>query len=250
MFNFKQITMILLLLSFCLNISGLYAQQPEPEIEIATGEIPPFSYMKEGQVSGVVTDVVREIMRRVNHSGNILVEPWKRVIVKSADHRLSYPISRTPEREKNYKWIGPVLSHRYTFTVPASDTKNYSRIEDFKEMRIGVSRGAPSETRLEKLGFMQIDAVSLEELNLKKLTAGRIDAWFASDLITKGVVKQSGIDESLIKNAFSDETIEVCIVASPDIEDNVVDLWQKKLDEMKSDGSYLEIMKKYGIEAR
>jgi len=250
MYHCKHMTMILVLVVCCLTIPDLHAQQSD--IKIFTSEIPPFAYKAEdGEITGIATEVVRKIMHRIGHTGNIIVEPWKRVLVNSEQGRLSYPVSRTPDREKQYrwKWIGPILSQRYTLTVLASNAQVFNTIDDFKKMRIGVIRGAPSETRLAKLGFLQIDDVTAEDQNLKKLIAGRIDAWYATDLITQGVVKQLGIDKSLIKTAFSEERIDIYIVAAPDVDDKVVGLWQKALDEIKSDGTFLEIMKKYGIDA-
>ncbi|MCP4935025.1 MAG: hypothetical protein GY927_12670 [bacterium] len=84
----KHIPMVFLLLFFYVNISDTNAQQAE--FKIVTGELPPYAYTKDGQLSGVATDIVRELMRRVAFTDDIEVRPWMRAIVESAQHRMIY----------------------------------------------------------------------------------------------------------------------------------------------------------------
>lgn len=245
MVRFKRIPMVLFLIFFYFNISDTNAQQAE--IKIVTGELPPYAYTKDGQIAGVATDIMRELMRRVGLTGDIYVRPWKRAIVESEQSRLIYPLARTPDIEKRYKWIGPILIDQLAFIVRASDKRIFTDIDDFRDFTIGVNRGAPTESRLEMLGFKKIEPVATEGQNLEKLLHGRFDVWFASVFVLKGTLEQQGISENKVKIAFSDLNVEQYIGVSPDIEDETVRLWQKNLDEMKSDGSYRIIMKKYGV---
>ncbi len=142
------------------------------------------------------------------------------------------------------------MEDQLAFVVRASDTRILTSIDDFKELTIGVNRGAPTQIRLEKLGFREIAPTATEGQNLKKLLGGRFDVWFTSVLIVKGTLQQLGISENEVKIAFHDLTIEQYIGVSPDIEDETVQVWQKTLDDMKSDGSYRIIMEQYGSESK
>lgn len=242
---FKNIFFTSILIYFCFNTSDLHAQQPE--IMVVTGELPPYSFTQNGEISGVATDIVKELMHRVAYINGITSQPWKRAIVTSKRYRLTYPLARTPEREQNYKWIGPILEDHFAFAVQSSNTVDFNNINDFKKLTVGVNRGAPTELRLKRLNFERIEAVTKEKHNAKKLITDRIDAWYTTALMIKSQLKHLGINKTQVKIAFNDLKIEMYLVASLDIKDELVALWQKKLDEMKSDGSYQAILKKHDI---
>lgn len=245
MFRSKRIIVAILLTALQFNAFAANAQQKE--IKIVTSELPPYAYTKDGHISGVATDIVRDLMIRAGFTGDIYSIPWKRAISESAHSRLMYPLAKTPDRLTHYKWIGPIMKDQLVFVVRASDTRIFNHIEDFRRLKIGVNRGAPTELRLGKLGFRNIDSAATEGQNLEKLLAGRFDVWFASLLVLKGASQRLGIGDKELKVAFTDQHLEQYIGASPDIEDKTISLWQKNLDEMKSDGTYQAIMKRHGI---
>lgn len=248
MFRFRHAPAALFLTCLCFSIAGTNAQQTE--IKIVTGEIPPYAYMKDGRISGVATDVVQELMVRVGFAGDIYVLPWKRALMEAEQSKLIYPFAKTPDRESRYKWIGPIMKDQLVFVVRASDTRTFRSIDDFRNLKTGVNRGAPTDLRLEKLGFRMIDHASTEGQNLEKLLAGRFDAWFTSTQVLKGTLQQRGGGANEVKVAFSDQNFELYIGVSPNVEDKTVNLWQKHLDQMKSEGSYRMIMKRHGIDAK
>lgn len=242
----RFITLILLVFFFS---AGVKARSQDAGYEIVTGELPPYSYSIDGQIFGVATDVIRELIHRVGSGHDIILEPWKRAIFKSEQERLTYPLARTVERENRYKWIGPILKDQFVFTVRAALMGNFDTIDEFRNLKVGVNRGAPTEDRLKELGFHKVEPVVEEKLNLRKLLAGHIDAWYTSLLILKGSLKQSGISNTSIKIVYADLNIEQYVGGSLDIDDQVIGVWQEKLIEMKADGSYQLIMRKHGIDA-
>lgn len=228
------------------SVSHTYAQYPE--IVIKTGELPPYSYQKDGRQSGLATDVVRELMRRVGCSVEIDSRPWARVIMESArENTMSYPLARLPYRENKYCWIGPLLEDTYVFAVLASNRTDFKRIDDFRDLSVGVNRGAPTAVRLEKLGFSHLQVANEEKVNPLMLFKERIMAWYSSKLIIKHTLRNSEFDENKVRFAFSDIKVKMYIAASPNLKKEAAE-WQKVLDKMKSDGTYQIILQRNGVE--
>jgi polar amino acid transport system substrate-binding protein len=187
-------------------------------------------------------------MRRVGCSEEIETRPWARVIMESVkENTMSYPLARLPYRENKYCWIGPLLEDTYVFAVLSSNHTFFKSINDFRGLPVGVNRGAPTAVRLEKLGFSHLQIANEENINPRMLFKERITAWYSSKLIIQHTLRNSEFDEDKVRFAFSDIGVKMYIAASPNLKNKAIE-WQKALDEMKSDGTYLTILKKNGVD--
>lgn len=219
----------------------------QPEFQVVTGELAPYTFTENGELSGFVVEIVQDVINRVGFPHDILVEPWKRALVNSHARRITFPLIRSADREADYTWIAPLASDGSAFVVRAKDPTNYTSMDDFKGLRIGVLLGARTTTILEELGFTHIEPVSTTEQNVKKLLAGRIDAWFESELMVQFTLKKMGIGDDQVTIAFRRPKAPMYIVASPDIPESVIAAWRSAIDAMKADGTYQKILEKYGI---
>ena len=50
---------------------------PAFALTLTTEELPPFNFVKDGNVVGQSTDVMREVLKRTGIPGGISVYPWK-----------------------------------------------------------------------------------------------------------------------------------------------------------------------------
>jgi polar amino acid transport system substrate-binding protein len=227
-----------------------HAAAQNSDLRIITGDLPPYSYQQDARQVGVATDILREVMQRVGCSAAIEVRPWARAIMESLkDKTMSYPLARLPYREDKYCWIGPLLEDRYVFAVLSSNPAVFKHIDNFKDLPIGVNRGAPTAARLEELGFTNLQIANEEKVNPLMLFKERITAWYSSKLIITHTLKNSGFDKDKIKIAFSDIPIQMYIAASLNLKSEAAK-WQKALDEMKSDGTYRIILEKNGVDGK
>jgi polar amino acid transport system substrate-binding protein len=91
---------------------------------------------------------------------------------------------------------------------------------------------------------VNLDSVVKDELNVPKLRAGRIDLWIVGELQRIYKAKAKGVSEDLEKVMDIKDT-QLYIAFSKDTSDEDISKWQKALDDMKSDGSYYALLKKY-----
>lgn len=248
--SMKLTVKTLLLLVWGLLSAGLGFAQDNSSFLVVTDQFPPYSYLHKGHLTGVAVDIVSELIHRTGYPGKIVVRPWERVLKHAGEQqKMLFPFTRRPYREKQYKWIGPILDDRFVVSVPASDTKIYQTMADVRTLRIGVVRSTPTEARLRMLEFPHIQPVSAEMLNAKKLIVGqRIDAWYSSWLIMKHTIRMAELDERKIRIAVDDANVHMYIGASLGIPDEIVNRWQHHFDDMRADGTYARILKKNSIE--
>lgn len=147
---------------------------------------PPF-LEKNGEgvagLSGVFGKIAAEKILKSGKAAEFEVTwvPWKRALAETQKNKngVFLPMARTPEREKEYCWLGHLGTAESWFysTNPKIKVDN---LQDLKKYRIGFLNGSMREAELHKV--LGVDATNLDGLtedlgNYKKLITGRIDIW-------------------------------------------------------------------------
>ncbi|WP_187170579.1 substrate-binding periplasmic protein [Salidesulfovibrio onnuriiensis] len=156
---------------------------------VVTEEMVPYNFRQDGQVVGLSTELVRRTLEKSGLEGRFQVMPWARAyyIARNDPNVLIYTIVRTEEREKLFKWIGPV--------APAVDEKMYclrSRpdvvvrtLDDARNYKVAVVRDGVGHRFLEEQGFslgINLDLSPNEDQMFAKLFWGRVDIVISDDL--------------------------------------------------------------------
>jgi len=231
----------------CLSIITASTIALAADFKIMTEEYPPFNFQENGKLTGLATEVVQEIAKRINHPANIELLPWARSygLIQQKDGLILYSMTRTEEREKMFKWAGPEASNKWVFFVKKGSGIKVSSLEDAKKVKkIGTYKDDAAEMFLKAEGFTNLDSVVDDSQNVPKLMAGRINIWIIGELQGIHKAKAKGVNDQLEK-VFDVKETELYIAFSKNSADSDVALWQKALDEMKADGTYDAIVKKY-----
>ncbi|MDJ0884629.1 MAG: hypothetical protein QNJ48_10730 [Desulfobacterales bacterium] len=104
----KAMQTIILSLAFVLFCSPAYGDR---QLLIPTEEWPPYNFMKDGEVVGLSTDLVKKaVLARAEINCRLEVWPRKRAYTTTLKqpYTLLYTTSRTAQREHLFKWIGPL----------------------------------------------------------------------------------------------------------------------------------------------
>tara|TARA_B100000959_G_scaffold287292_1_gene370865 strand:- start:2347 stop:3093 length:747 start_codon:yes stop_codon:yes gene_type:complete len=239
-FHSTFITAILLLAG----ISG-----PAYGLDILTEEFPPYNYTRDGKVTGLSTEIVREILKRIDHPDNIKVHSWALAykIIQKKDNVVLYSTVRSKGRENLFKWVGPIsISNLVFFAKKGSGILMKSYDDARKVKSIGVYRLDHAELFLKEKGFNNLDIVLDPGLNPRKLAAGRLSLWMINGKVGVFLAKEAGVLDK-IEKVYEIKTDALYLAFSKTIPDAVIDKWQKTLDGIKSDGTYDKILTKYEI---
>ncbi|QLI81264.1 transporter substrate-binding domain-containing protein [Chitinibacter fontanus] len=146
-----------------------------------TEELPPLNYLAEQQPQGFSVELLQLLAKQAGVSISIEVLPWARA-VEYADkdpHGILFTITRTPERENRYLWLGPISDRKIILLRLANrgDIK-LSNLDDARQYVIGATRESASAKKLQQSGFViekSLDLAPNDQINLRKLMAGRND---------------------------------------------------------------------------
>lgn len=230
----------LLLLGGATTVSGA-------TFEIMTEEYPPFNYTEDGKITGLSTEVVREICKRIGHPDDIEVLPWARAygLIQKKDGIVLYSMTRTEAREDLFEWVGPVAANKWVLFTKKGSGISVSSLDDAKKIgKIGTYKDDAAESFLKDEGFTNLDSVLKDEQNVPKLMAGRIDLWIVGELQGIHKAKKKGVSDKLEK-VYDVKDTQLYIAFSKGTPQEEIAKWQEALDAMKADGSYDTIMKKY-----
>ncbi|OSQ29944.1 ABC transporter substrate-binding protein [Thalassospira sp. MCCC 1A03138] len=219
-------------------------------VKIYTEDFAPFNYMTDAGLTGAGTDVVREMATRLGHDGKFEVLPWKRAlqIVDNEPGTAVFSMVRTSEREDEYKWVGPIIVTRGWLYKMADSNLEIRDLSDARKVAaIGVQAGGAAERVLREQGFKNLAALYTPGNALQLLASNRIDLWEASDLVLEHQRRKFGIDRSEVEPVIGLGIYELYLAFSPQTPDFIVDQWQMVLDDLRSDGTFAEIGRKYGV---
>ena len=218
--------------------------------KIMTEEYPPYNFAENGKITGASTEIVQELLKRVGHRDNIKLHSWSlayKLIQEKAGHIL-FSTTKTRDREKLFKWVGPLLPQKLVFFARKGSNYSFSTVTEAKKVgRIGVYRDDVGDLLLKEKGFKNLDRVIDNQLNPKKLVAKRIDLWLVGELVGNHLAVKAGLADK-IEKVFDVLTRPLYIAFSKDTPDSVIEKWQKNLDEMKADGTYKRILEKWSVQ--
>jgi polar amino acid transport system substrate-binding protein len=154
-------------------------------------------------------------------------------------------MTRTEEREKMFKWVGPIASNKWVFFAKKGSGITLGSLEDAKKVeKIGTYKDDAAESFIKAEGFTNIDSVVNDDQNVPKLMAGRINLWIVGELQGIHKAKAKGVADQLEKVLDVKDT-QLYIAFSKNTSDAEVAKWQAALDAMKADGSYDALIMKY-----
>lgn len=121
---------------------------------------------------------VRNVAQRAGVPFQITRYPWKRAFAVALERRDAcvFLTTRTPEREKQFKWVGPIRESEWVLAGRAGVDYKVRTLEDARKYRIGTFIGDARHEYLRSRGF-NVDAVQDDTVNAEKLLLGRIDLW-------------------------------------------------------------------------
>jgi len=240
----KSKFVVVLMLIFLLSVTGGLAQ----ELTVISEDNPPFNFIKDGFFTGSSTEVVREIMRRLDLQAEIQVLTWARAyqLALTRPNVILFSTARTAERENQFHWVGPIYKVRFGFYARRGAGPFPACLADAKKVAaIATYKDDVREQLLKTLGFTNLDSSKSPASNLKKLLAGRVDLWLYSNLGVPSVARQIGIDPAEVELVLPFKDLNAYIAISKGTPRVVVDQWQAALDDMKREGSFEGISKQW-----
>lgn len=142
------------------------ANEPPPHLVLLTENDPPLSFRYNGSVDGLMVNVVQEIQHRVGNTDQIVIWPWARAYreAQSQPNVVLFSTVRTPEREKLFKWVGPVVAMEGCLYAHSNSTSRPDSIDAAKALpHLVVVRNWYLQQMLTQAGFTNLVMVRTPE---------------------------------------------------------------------------------------
>lgn len=243
---------ILKLTAACLGLASalLVAPQSALALKLLTEENPPLNYTENKKLTGMGTDVVREMGKRAKMKLDFEVMPWNKAYEKAqADKETClYSTARLENRENAFKWVGPIAVNKWGLYALDGFKPKIATLKEARPYRIGgVERDAKIEF-LRQQGVTNIVEERDNRQNPPKLTLNRkegqkIDLWITSVADAKRVAAQAKIPG--VKLVLQVREQESYLACSPRTLPATLKALETALESMQKDGSYDKIVKSW-----
>ncbi len=238
---FKALVILVVIAS-----SSVFAYAEELHMQVVI--YPPLAYEVAGELRGVAPEVVQAIQTLVGDTNPLIITPWLRAYnqTQKFEKQGLFAIVRIPEREKLFKWVGPVFGEGdYFFKRTGSDLK----IEDLDDARnvsrIAVRKDGYTHQLLASKNFTNLDVGPTYDSSYKKLAQGRVDLVLMGERTYFYMVKNAGLNPAVFERVGPKVSNSTAWLAfSLDVSDATIVQWQNALDQLKADGTYDAIMER------
>ena len=223
-------------------------------LQLVTLQYPPYEYQENGEIKGVVIDLVTEIFNRMNKPIEISVLPWARALdyIEKGSADAIFTAYKTPERETFADYSTEVLMPQVVslFTNKDANISFDGHLKQLKDVNFGVvnkvSYGKKVDLAIQRKVLSKVQKANSGELNMKKLLAGRIDVLVSNKYGAWDILKK--LNKQELVTELSPEVQNVPSYMAFSKKRNLTHIRDKFdfiLKEMKLDGSYNKIIKAY-----
>lgn len=184
------------LLTWLVLSAGVGQAAPEgTTLKISTGVFSPWAD-ENARHKGFVSRVIEEAFRRRGYQVEFFFWPWKRALVAARNGKVDATSFwyKSEEKQKQFYYSEPISEHKEVFFYLKNRTlPEWHSLEDLSGLEIGATRGytyTDEFWRLKQAGKLTVYEANSDELNFKKLLAGRIVLFPAAELVGWRVLKQ------------------------------------------------------------
>jgi polar amino acid transport system substrate-binding protein len=199
---------------------------------------PSGNYLEAGHLKGPAVRIVQEIMRRLSIDAAIEIVPWARGydLARTRPNVALFSTSRLPQREAQFKWVGPLYTQRWGFYALRKSPLHFGTLAEAGQIaRIGTYHEDAKEQYLKALGFGNLVCTNNNIGNVRHLMEGEIDVWGSSNFNMPFIPRSAGYDPRDLKLVMAFKTVGNDIAFSPQTADPIVREWQTALDDLRRD---------------
>lgn len=218
-------------------------------VRFAIGEWAPYTSSTDAS-ERVLEDIVRESFKMEGVNVKYEYFPWKRSysLVESGDFDGTFPWAMTEEHKNNF-YMNKIylIKDDGVFFHLKNFPFDWKTLEDLKKYSVGVTIGYKEEKIYKENGIIA-QSVPTEDLNFKKLLAGRIDIYQTSKVVGYSTINKIFANEDANKFTHHHKPAvenEFYILFSKKTSNGqtLADRFDAGLKKLKESGAYDIIMK-------
>jgi len=226
---------------------------PAKPYQIVTLDYPPYEYEEQGKVKGIATEIVRETFKRMGEEIEIKLFPWKRSLemVKNGQADAIFTIYHTKERADFLDYSNEIVMPQRTalFTLNKSAITYSGDLNELKNYSFGVVLGISYGEKFDsfiKNDNLKINSLYDGEANIRGLLTGYSQIIVSNELGARSILKDlNKINEvTMLEPILQDVPSYLAFSKNRKLK-KLRDRFDASLKQLKADGTYDIIIKKY-----
>jgi len=246
---------ILTLLSTISLPSMSLSNESRPKIQVV-GEIwEPYQYPDASDnPKGFAVELVNKLLEKANFKPQkVEFYPWVRAYKKALKNKntLILSLSRIPERENQFIWIGKINSEFFEFYALKSNTRIQAAnsLEELYQYRIVVSKNSALDQYITKHNFPRVERTLNIDEGYQLLARDRVDLMFKAPSAIEPELEFMGYSENDLKTIFTpqDSKNDFYLALSQGSSPVISDSLQKAFQALVDSGTVDALKAKWGL---
>lgn len=220
---------------------------------ITAAQDPWAPFVQQDQMNqGISVEIVTEAFKTQGYDVDFKIMPWTRALNDVREGRVDVLVATwfTQERTAYLNYSTPYLENSLKFIKRKGDGFEYQGLDSLSGKNVGIVRNyGYGDDFLNATNFNKPEANDLIS-NAKKLLANRIDLTLEDELVAKSMLSGAGMnldDFEFSQNAISNNPLHVTAGLANARNAEIIDAFNRGLKEIKANGTFDNILRKYGI---
>ncbi|MFJ7969777.1 transporter substrate-binding domain-containing protein [Psychrobacillus sp. NPDC096389] len=209
------------------------------------GTYPPFNFMNDSnEFQGFDVDISNEIAKRLGVEANFIATKWDGLIGGLKANKFDIIIGQmtvTEERKKSVDFTDPYVVTG-SVLVTREETNDISKLEDIKGKKVGVGGGTTFEEVANSVDGAEVKLYKSVSDYLEDLKNERLDVIINDQLLISYNIKENNLPIKIASDIVNKDEIGMAINKG---NEDFVKKVNTALSDMKADGTYNEIYKKW-----
>lgn len=203
---------------------------------------------------GVISALARAAFNEAGHDMEVTFLPWRRALAKGRVGAYDAVLAayKTPEREEDFYFSEPFYAIEIGLMAHAHlGLPRFSPLEELDSYLIGYNAGWAYGEKFENADYLQKDPANNHIENVRKFFAGRLDIVAMARSMFRYEAQKLGHTD-LDDVTFLEPPLKIgkLHMMFPKVKDNAKrlrDEFNQGLKEIRSNGTYSQIIKEYGF---
>lgn len=216
--------------------------------------LPPLVFEQDGQPTGLAVELLKEMAALAGMNLDLALQPRLRAEKSFLETpgSLLFPLARLPEREKRFRWVGPVLPRRVAvYALAGRSDLRWRGFQQLDGMHLGATAGTATLEQLLAEGLKpgkELEVSPSYDASVRKLLAGRMELLVMGDLNIYWQLRQlqepaERVREVAVLDASADYHFGLRLESPP----AQAEALQRALEQLRRNGLLDKLKRSYGL---
>lgn len=243
-----RITVLGLVWGLVLTAPAVFGQTMD-DLVFLTEEFPPYNFVQDGHLVGSSPRVVEQLFHLTGSHQTlqtVQVLPWARAYREVLENPRAalFTVTRLPEREGLFKWVGPLTEARNVLLARKDHRIKLTVPREILPFTIGVVRDDAGQTLVDSLGYDDSRLVKATTALscLKMLDKGYIDLFAFDENVSFWLLREAGLNPDDFEVVYTLAIGQHYIALNPAVPDSLVQSLQNQLNALRKSGRLKELI--------